>query len=382
MSEIKVNSVVNSTGDNDSGLDLSTNDNIKFKIANSQKAIIDASGNVGIGTSSPSHELHITGSSDTRAIITSGGSGDAVMMFENASGNTWGHGLDLSSGNYVIGYNASGDPSLTSDGKVNIDTSGNVLVGTTDSNPNNNSADSTADNGIALLPSGLISIATHQNATMVLNRTGNDGNLMDLRRSGSTVGSVGILGDRVFLAVSGHGVALDASGNSFLPSTDSGGNQDNFVDIGASSARFDDIFATNTSISDSDENKKQNIAPLTSAEINAATAISKLFKTFKWKDKVVEKGSNARVHTGVSAQQVQTAMSDAGLDASKYAFWCSDTYWEKDNFTYNTEEEAPKDASKITRLSLRYVELLAFIGAATEQRLASIEARLTALESK
>ena len=75
-------------------------------------------------------------------------------------------------------------------------------------------------------------------------------------------------------------------------------------------------------------------------------------------------------------------MSDAGLDASKYAFWCSDTYWEKDNFTYNTEEEAPKDASKITRLSLRYVELLAFIGAATEQRLASIEARLTALESK
>ena len=34
MSEIKVNSVVNSTGDNDSGLDLATNDNIKFKIAN------------------------------------------------------------------------------------------------------------------------------------------------------------------------------------------------------------------------------------------------------------------------------------------------------------------------------------------------------------
>ena len=39
MSEIKVNSVVNSTGDNDSGLDLSTNDNIKFKIANAEKAV-------------------------------------------------------------------------------------------------------------------------------------------------------------------------------------------------------------------------------------------------------------------------------------------------------------------------------------------------------
>ena len=91
---------------------------------------IDSSGLVGLGTSSPAHELHISGSGDTCALITSGGSGDAVMMFENASGNTWGHGLDLSSGNYVIGYNASGDPSLTTQGVLNIDTSGNVGINT------------------------------------------------------------------------------------------------------------------------------------------------------------------------------------------------------------------------------------------------------------
>ena len=52
-SEIKVDTIVNAGGDNDSGIDLATNDNIKFNIAGSQKAIIDASGNVGIGTSSP-----------------------------------------------------------------------------------------------------------------------------------------------------------------------------------------------------------------------------------------------------------------------------------------------------------------------------------------
>ena len=376
-SEIKVDTIVNAGGDNDSGIDLSTNDNIKFDIAGSQKAMIDSSGNVGIGTSSPSVLLDLESTSPVIRFTDSDASGTPECEVSGAGGDlVLRADRDGEKSSSIIAFEVDGSE------KARIDSSGNVLIGTTDDNPNNNNADSTADNGIALLPSGLISIATHQNATMVLNRTGNDGNLMDLRRSGSTVGSVGLLGDRVYLAVSGHGVALDASGNSFLPSTDTGGNQDNFVDIGASSSRFDDIFATNTSISDSDENKKQNIAPLTSAEINAATAISKLFKTFKWKDKVVEKGSNARVHTGVIAQQVQTAMSDAGLDASKYAFWCSDTYWEKDNFTYNTEEEAPKDASKITRLSLRYVELLAFIGAATEQRLASIEARLTALESK
>ena len=103
------------------------------------------------------------------------------------------------------------------------------------------------------------------------------------------------------------------------------------------------------------------------------------------------------------AQQVQTAMSDAGLDVTKYAFWCSDTWWEnsvevaaieanedegiegREAYTrtdiYKTAEEAPEGSTQKTRLGLRYPELLAFIGAATEQRLTSIEARLDALEA-
>jgi len=58
-SEIKVDTIVNAGGDNDSGIDLATNDNIKFNIAGSQKAIIDSSGKVGIGESSPSALLHL-----------------------------------------------------------------------------------------------------------------------------------------------------------------------------------------------------------------------------------------------------------------------------------------------------------------------------------
>ena len=71
MSEIKVNSVVNSTGDNDSGLDLATNDNIKFKIANSEKAIIDSNGRLGIKTSSPSALLHLGNADNKGMMITS-----------------------------------------------------------------------------------------------------------------------------------------------------------------------------------------------------------------------------------------------------------------------------------------------------------------------
>ena len=89
-SEIKVDTIVNAGGDNDSGIDLATNDNIKFNIAGSQKAIINSSGNVGIGTSSPSTELHL--STSTQGDIVTFESTDAgaatgpnLLLYRNSS---------------------------------------------------------------------------------------------------------------------------------------------------------------------------------------------------------------------------------------------------------------------------------------------------------
>ena len=371
--------------DGDSSITADTDDRVDVKVGGSDIAHVTSTG-LGVGTTSPSHELHITGSSDTRAIITSGGSGDAVMMFENASGNTWGHGLDLSSGNYVIGYNASGDPSLSSDGKVNIDTNGRLLVG--------KSASSQSTAGGTFEAGSILGIVDGGQCAR-FNRLTSDGDIIQLRQNGSEIGSIGVNGDRVFISVPGHGVALDASGNSFLPTTDSGGNQDNFVDIGASSARFDDIFATNTSIiGTSDKNEKEEIASVTAKELNVAKKLSTLFKTFKWKDKVKEKGDKARTHSGIIAQDIQSAFSTEGLDASKYGLFCSNTWWEKeikvdavkadeekgieakDAYTYiDTKDEKTDGYTERTRLGVRYAELFSFI-------FSSIEARLTALESK
>ena len=65
-------------------------------------------------------------------------------------------------------------------------------------------------------------------------------------------------------------------------------------------------------------------------------------------------------------------------EANKKAVEAQDAYTRTD--TYDTAEEAPEGATERTRLGIRYPELLAFVGAATEQRLTSIESRLTALE--
>lgn len=222
--------------------------------------------------------------------------------------------------------------------------------------------------GCTLRTTGQAALTMDGNGPLVLNRKSSDGDILFLQQDNSTIGQIGTnSGDNLYVTTASAGLKIANTEVAIIPANGDGTNSDNDTDIGLSGARFDDIFATNGTIQTSDQNEKQDIASLTTAEITAAKAISKLFKTFKWQDKVAAKGDAARTHTGVIAQEVQTAMTDAGLDASEYAFWCSDT-WTND------------DGTKQTRLGVRYPELLAFIGAATEQRLANIETRLTALE--
>ncbi len=235
-------------------------------------------------------------------------------------------------------------------------------------------------------------------SAMYMNRTAADGDFIVFRVGNGTKGKIGTNESQVYISGTSRGLRFGHSGSDaqIIPVTASGQASDDNVDLGSASIRFDDIYATTGTLQTSDQNEKQQIASLTSAEMTAAKAISALFKTFKWNSSVTEKGDAARTHTGVIAQEVQTAMTDAGLDASNYAFWCSDTWWEtstevaaveadeeanieaRDAYTridyYYTSEEAPTGATERTRLGIRYPELMSFV-------LASIEDRLTALEN-
>jgi hypothetical protein len=347
---------------------------------------VGSSGKIGIGVTDPDATLDISGGSNKLGILR------IVQRASGAAAFGLDMGLDPTTGDPVFSRIVS--DTVTEVMRI-VRSSGDLLVGKT-------AANNTAA-GHVLYAGGLQTVVKDDGTVQILNRLSSDGQIIAFRKDSTTIGSIRTTsGDLVICSNETNHSGFRFGSKQILPTNNSGTIIDNDVDLGDVSFRFDDIFATNGTIQTSDENEKQNIASLTSAEITAATAISKLFKTFKWKDQVEAKGDNARTHTGVVAQQVQSAMSDAGLDASKYAFWCSKTWWEKDvevaaveadeekgieaedaytrTDIYDTKDEAPEGATERTRMGVRYPELLAFIGAATEQRLTSIEARLDALE--
>ena len=155
------------------------------------------------------------------------------------------------------------------------------------------------------------------------------------------------------LFISSNSVGLNfyeyISTNAISPCDDYGAYRDNVIDLGQSSARFDDIYATNSTIQTSDVNEKQDIDVLSDAEQRVAVAAKGLLKKFRWRSAVEEKGDEARIHFGIIAQDLQAAFEAEGLDAGRYAMFINDTWTDPD-----TNEER-------SRMGVRYSELLAFI---------------------
>jgi hypothetical protein len=348
---------------------------------------------VGIGTSSPSKNLHVYNGTTNRPALIESGDADSLIEFKDNS-TTNAPAIGATGNNLVVQTGSSATE------RMRIDSSGNLLVGKT--------AASSATVGFQAGQDGFIAATRASAQPLVLNRTTNDGIIADFRKDGTTVGSIGTRatyltvgsGDTGFLFNSGEdiiqpesttggardgAISLGASGARFKdlylsggvknngsvyigrtdlntslwignstinPGDSSGVARDNAIDLGYATARFDDIYATNGTIQTSDRNEKQDIAELSGAEQRVAVACKGLLRKFRWKDSVAEKGDDARIHFGIIAQDLQAAFAAEGLDAGDYAMFISTTW---------TDEETNEEK---TRMGVRYSELLAFIIAA------------------
>ena len=137
---------------------------------------IDSSGNIGIGTSSPSENLELGDGSSTNRIK-----------------------IDSPTKSHFIGYDGSDDAlqiaaqsfiKFQSGGsfleRMRIDDAGIVMIGTTDSTPFNN----TSGAGVAIKGEE-IQVASENNC-LALNHSDGDGDIAKFFRSGSQVGSISV----------------------------------------------------------------------------------------------------------------------------------------------------------------------------------------------
>ena len=206
-STIKVNNIQNLAGD-DSGIDLSTNDEVKIKIANTNVLKVS-------GSSSPTIESLVSdgdiifkgndgGSAITALTLDMSDAGTAIFnssvkipddkVFECGASTDLQIFHENGGANNIKGVNAHHlDLSTSNTLRMRIKDDGNVLVGTTNASP----AESSSATGIRLGSNGGTQISVSGTEIMRLNRNTNDGTLINFCQASTSEGHISVSGTTV-----------------------------------------------------------------------------------------------------------------------------------------------------------------------------------------
>lgn len=143
-------------------------------------------------------------------------------------------------------------------------------------------------------------------------------------------------------------------------------DNDNSRDIGSPSLRWDDIYATNTTIQSSDSSLKKDIMEMNNNDcldfINRLTP-----KSFKWLE-------GSRTHYGLIAQDFEKAITEHGLDSNNFAPFIKSPLVEK---VIDDERSISFEPTGEFRLGIRYTELISFLIGSIKQ----LKTRIEVLES-
>jgi hypothetical protein len=211
----------------------------------SNQFVIKDNGNVGIGTASPSAKLASVGFSGTTLIQALGSDSNGYSDVEIKSTGTTGSSRlffsDTAGQSGFVKYGHS-DNSLqfgtNGSERARIDSSGNLLVGTT-------STDFNSFTGVRCEASGALRATTSSSTAGMFNRRDSDGSIITLRKDGSTVGSIrsraGLVSTIILDPRSGGG-GLTGTAGGVEPVNNNGDNTNGLYSLGTAASRFKDLY--------------------------------------------------------------------------------------------------------------------------------------------
>ena len=178
-----INSTDNTSDTNGASISSVRNgddNDLVFETENATRMTIDHVGNVGISNTAPDFNLSVGNSSSVNPSIQimSATNSNAQLLFDDGAGAAGYRGT-------VVYGNATDSMSFSTAGseRMRLDASGNLLVGKT--------ADNVATVGIEARATGPLISTRDGSDALRLNRLNSDGEIIQLRKDGTVIGSIG-----------------------------------------------------------------------------------------------------------------------------------------------------------------------------------------------
>jgi hypothetical protein len=152
-----------------------------------------------------------------------------------------------------------------------------------------------------------------------------------------------------------------------------GENNDGIIALGSGGRKWNQLYATNGTISTSDRNKKEDIAEMSDTQ-------EQLFNELKPVTYKLKSGASGRTHYGFISQDIEESMNELGLSGTDFAGFCKDKHTDDDGNCVFDE-----NGDEVYDYSLRYSEFIALnthMIQKLQQEIEALKAEINTIKNK